>query len=215
MTGFISLLFIAAFGIPLGIAIASWQKGGYDNFKVALWWGMTAYVMLGVGLFFSYYYYVIGPAAIATPEHERAYMGLSSTSIFYFERGQQATVLLTFKNGGKTPASEVWMDTHAIIDRPEVQPKWINETPTDPAPKAPGKTYVVAGDIGLQRIELPPQATREWFDLINNGLLKFTIYGKVYYKDITGKPHCLQWCRFFKPGHDTLTVCPDYNRELY
>ena len=72
MSGFIAFLFIAAFTVPFGIAATVWAKQGYQNIKLALWWGIIGYLMLGVALVFGYYYYVIKPVKQTQTEDANA-----------------------------------------------------------------------------------------------------------------------------------------------
>ncbi len=70
MSNFITFVFIAAFGVLISIAISHYFNRTYDGVKSALWWGLSAYVVLGVATCFAYNEYVIKP--IRAAERERA-----------------------------------------------------------------------------------------------------------------------------------------------
>jgi hypothetical protein len=82
MSSFLALLFVGVVGIALlGIAIACWQKGGYDNIRTALWWGIGAYIFVGIGLVFAYKDYVIKPIREATHKEEAGRSGPYAISV--------------------------------------------------------------------------------------------------------------------------------------
>ena len=62
MSLFISIMLLAFAGILATIAVATEQKGGYRNAWLAAIWGIAAYILLGIGAFFTYYTYVIQSA---------------------------------------------------------------------------------------------------------------------------------------------------------
>src|SRR5689334_4307417 len=64
MNIFISSVLFVIFNIPLAIAIAYWQKGGYGNLRLALWWGIGWWGVLGTGLSIAFHYYVITPTKL-------------------------------------------------------------------------------------------------------------------------------------------------------
>ena len=62
MALFISIILISVGLLLVGIGGNAWSRGGYDNVKLAGWWGIAGYLVFGFGAWFTYYSYVIKPA---------------------------------------------------------------------------------------------------------------------------------------------------------
>jgi hypothetical protein len=66
MTAFIILALTLITAGPIGIAIACWQKDGYENLLASFFWGIGSYILVGAVLGFAYYSYVVLPAKSRT-----------------------------------------------------------------------------------------------------------------------------------------------------
>lgn len=189
-------------------------SGGFTNQRIlALWilYGTLFFVLTGGFLYFLSRQY---EAQANAPEYQRAYISLAKSDVFDFERGRQAAVLLTFRNSGKTPASDLQVITQILQGPPNVVLDWDAVSRSN-FPDA-GRTYVTAGDTGVQHYSFPPQVTNEDFDAIRNGSKRIYVFGKVFYKDAFGHDHVLEFCRWLDPAYtESLAACPDRNREIY
>ena len=72
MSNFITFVFIAAFGVFISIAISHYFNRSYEGAKSALWWGLGAYVVLGIAVCFAYNEYVLKSARAAEREKARS-----------------------------------------------------------------------------------------------------------------------------------------------
>src|SRR6266496_1382559 len=72
VSAFIFVLIFVAVGILFTIAVANWQKA---NLWAGLWWGISGFLLFGIGAAFAYHYYVIKPSYSAThTAKERPYV---------------------------------------------------------------------------------------------------------------------------------------------
>ena len=81
MSLFISIMFLVVASILASVAGNAWAKGGYHNAVVAMWWGIAAFLVLGVGALFTYYAYVIKPAKVEAVQRPAKSSGTSNTAL--------------------------------------------------------------------------------------------------------------------------------------
>lgn len=100
MSVFLFTIVLLVSSILFSIAVAAWQKGGYANYWASFYWGIAGFVLLGVGLFFGYYAYVIAPAKRAKPARESAYVTVSDSKLERaINAGDYPTLYFTINNG--------------------------------------------------------------------------------------------------------------------
>lgn len=128
MSIFLSILALAVVGILISIAVAHWQKG---NVWDALWWGLAAYIVLGVGAVFTYHYSVIKPAyeaahaaTLPTPTPvDRAWLSVDVVidgPLVFRDRGVDLSVKYIIKNSGHSPANGVIVKAEIISPATEI-----------------------------------------------------------------------------------------------
>ena len=104
MSIFLSVVILTVFGVLATIAVANWQKG---NLWDAMWWGIAAYVLLGAGAIFTYYYSVIQPAEnAATTAIDRPELVFDAT-IDPLVAGKPVVITSLITNIGKATAYHV------------------------------------------------------------------------------------------------------------
>ncbi|HEY9283283.1 MAG TPA: hypothetical protein VIP46_07505 [Pyrinomonadaceae bacterium] len=168
-------------------------------------------VLLGVALFLQKRIWEHEGEVLAS-QMERAYMGISSSFVVDFTPGQQALAVLTVDNAGKTPASEVRYNARFDIRPPNSPLDW--STVAEPPP-ASASSFVLPGRSIVLPIKFPIEATGELFDAINKEQLIVVIYGMIFFKDASGNPHAVEFCRFYRASRNALTACGTNNREIY
>lgn len=214
MSGFLSVIIFIIATILTSIAIAVWQKGGYRNYWIAFGWGIAAYVMLGVGAFFTYYYYVIKPAkAVATRIQpvitERPELFTAFAQMDSFVAGKPNTGRVAIKNTGKATAYDIDICTTSelrprSLEKPLEYGKAKPGTPPRTVVEAlpPGEYLTLMGDAAFTM-------TQEMIALVANGSHLLFFFGIGRYRDTNSKQYPIKFC--FVYNRDTpasMDMCP-------
>jgi hypothetical protein len=218
--GFVLSNFLAiAFGslgcILIGLAINYHTKGGYHAVKLALLWGIIGYALFGVGLYFTYYEYVIKPARAT----ERARQKAEAERVLSLERpelfvehttpdrivaGQPVRMHLIVRNRGKMTAHKVRIGaTHGLFKSAFDGPLIYNTIPADVSPS-------IGADAGFEYISISSWIVkRQHLVDLQAGKIRLFHYGKGTYEDEAGKEFVLQFCAMYEPSVSTVVMCPD------
>src|SRR5438874_2539737 len=79
MSVFLSTIVLVVGGLLFAVALVYWDKGGYANNWKAMWWGIGAFEVLGIGMAFTFYSTVIVPSRQTVKEAENRFIGVSLT----------------------------------------------------------------------------------------------------------------------------------------
>jgi hypothetical protein len=221
MSGFLSILFLVVASVFAGIAVASWQKGGYRNYWIAFEWGIAAYVLLGIGAFFTYYYYVIRPArdAIDTTQGiagaadqshttvNRAYLAYKEAQITDFVVGKRPIIQYRIENTGRTPAFNVVTQIHAELRRTPLPDNFELEPPE----KIESVSVLPAGGGTWTRTVGNTPVTQKDVDDLKSGSTVLYILGRATYTDAFQNAQTLRLCVRYNPLYGTFEMCPQHN----
>jgi hypothetical protein len=210
MSGFLSLLFIGIVGLSfLGIAIACWQKGGYENIRTALWWGIGAYIFIGIGLVFAYKDYVIKPAKEPPPSiiKDRPEL-LFAAETDPFIIGKPVTIRSVVTNAGKVTAYRVNVRT-GFYYLPKNVKRSLQYRENDngvqqaiPEAVPPGGPYV--GLVVVAREVM----TEKRIAAINDGSVILFWLVKGEYEDANSNKYPVRHCFMYVKDMGGMTICP-------
>jgi hypothetical protein len=213
MTIFLSVVTLAVFGVLASIAVANWQKGGLGNYWHAFGWGFAAYIFLGLGSAFTYYYAIIKPAKAdlrararreQTARMERPELFVEHATPDRIVAGQPVRMRLIVRNRGKMTAHKVRIGaTHGLFKSVFDGPLIYNTIPSDVSPS-------IGADAGFEYISVSSwKIKRQHLVDLKAGSLRMFHYGKGTYEDEAGNQFMLQFCAMFEPTLSTMVLCPD------
>lgn len=217
MSAFLAVVFLAVVSILAGIAIAAWQKGGYQNYWIAFWWGIATYVLFGVGLFFAYHSYVIKPAkegitrpakdatGKVTAEKKRPYVFFRYVSLKKpLLAGEKPVIEFVLANNGQAEANgKLWDNTFFY----EIQPfkGAFKYQSSDPVSFSLAPDAVMHGELRFDFI-----ATKEHIEALQSGIARLYFFARGEYRGEDGTIYSLPFCRRYdKDMSSSLILCPD------
>jgi hypothetical protein len=209
MSIFLSVLFLAISAILAAIAIASWQKGGYRNYLISLWWGIPAYLLLGVGAVFAYHYYVIKPAKEVAREdnaaRNRPYVFFKLAALKNpLADGEKPVVQIVLANSGQTEAhGKIWDNTFFY----EIPPfkSTFNYQPREPINFSLAPGAEMGGELRYDFI-----MTKEKLEALQSGKARLYFFSRGEYQGEDGTVYPLPFCRMYDKGiAGNLIVCAD------
>ncbi|HET6980119.1 MAG TPA: hypothetical protein VFI24_27550 [Pyrinomonadaceae bacterium] len=209
LTVFIITISLVVFSVFVSIAVNYHTKGGYASIRLALLWGMIAYVVLGIGIYFAYYEYVVKPARAAEPTINRTSSKPATIDRpeFYLERvtldplvlGEPPIIHLVIKNIGKANAYRITLRTAASITSylvPGPLPEYI--APTMFMHDAGGAPEILPHD---ERLTLSysggAKLTSQDIEGLNNGSLLMFFSGRGSYEDMDGSRFPFAYCLMY------------------
>lgn len=202
MSAFLSIIFLVVVGIVAGIAISNWQKGSY---WAAFFWGLAAYLLFGVGIFFTYYSYVIIPARQATPT-ERPDLFFVQIKTESFRVGEPIVCWAAIKNGGRIAAHNISLVPNIALQLSTFDGplKYHAGADEDVHPNlSPSAEHIIlcnSGDIVM---------TQERIDAVISGRAQVFFYGKGRYEDETGREYTIDFCALYQPTiPQAMSMCP-------
>jgi hypothetical protein len=210
MTIFLSVITLAAFAIPAGIAVANWQKGGVGNYWHAFGWGVVAYIFFGFGAAFTYYYAIIKPAKADQRAQaalvERPELVVERTRIDPLTPETPVTFRLDIKNRSKrVTARQVKVLTmHAIVKTDEFKGPLVYKS------HPPERLFAIGPEASTSLMSASTwKITTEQITDIHAGRTFLFHYGKGSYQGDDSKELTFDFCAMFEPSVGAVVGCPE------
>jgi hypothetical protein len=123
--------------------------------------------------------------------------------------GEWQKISVTIINTGKTPAFNLKVEQGWVFQ--EAEPTDLNMQQRGPAS---GIATVIPGVDNLIEFYIP-NLTEEDVSAITNFKKLITVYGKIKYDDIFGKPHWTNFCLTHHPTTEVFDICTKGNESDY